>query len=142
QRGHALETLVNPPVLQMVAPGFTVDEMPVRLSNINNVRYRPDGKLLALGYDGRLHLLADTDGDGLEDKAEIFWDKTPLRSPIGMALLPANDSRGDGVFVANKGKLSLILDRDRDGKADEEIIVASGWKEPTHNVDTLGVAVD
>src|SRR5207249_3440129 len=51
QRGHALETLSNPPVGQMLAPGFTVQEMPVKVSNINNVRYRSDGKLLALGYD-------------------------------------------------------------------------------------------
>jgi putative heme-binding domain-containing protein len=142
QRGHALETLTNPPLVQMLVPGFTVHEMPVKISNINNVRYRPDGKLLALGYDGRLHLLTDTDGDGLEDKSEIFWDKTPSRAPIGMALLPPSDPRGDGVFVASKGKVSLILDRDRDGKADEEIVVASGWKESPHGVDALGVAID
>jgi putative heme-binding domain-containing protein len=142
QRGHALETLKDPPVVQMLAPGFTVHELPVKLSNINNVRYRPDGKLIALGYDGRVHLLTDTDGDGLEDKAEVFWDKSSLRAPMGMALLPAGDPRGDGVFVPSKSKLSLILDRDRDGKADEEIIAATGWKEATHGVDTLGVAVD
>jgi putative heme-binding domain-containing protein len=142
QRGHALEMLSNPPVIQMLAPGFTVHEMPIKISNINNVRYRPDGKLLALGYDGRLHLLSDTDGDGLEDKDEIFWDKSSLRAPMGVAFLPAGDPRGDGVFVPSKGKLSLILDRDRDGQADEEIVVATGWKESTHGVDALGVAVD
>lgn len=142
QRGHALETLKDPPVVQMLAPGFTVDELPVKLSNINNVRYRPDGKLIALGYDGRIHLLTDTDGDGLEDKSEVFWDKTSMRAPMGLALLPAGDPRGEGVFVPSKSKLSLILDRDRNGKADEEIIAASGWKEATHGVDTVGVAVD
>ena len=140
QRGHALETLKDAPVLQMLAPGFTVHEMPVKLLNINNVRYRHDGKLLALGYDGRLHLLTDTDGDGLEDKAEIFWDKGELRSPLGIEL--TNDKRGDGVLIASKGKISFIVDRDRDGKADEEIIAASGWAEINHGVDALGMAVD
>jgi putative heme-binding domain-containing protein len=140
--GHALETVSNPPLIQMLAPGFTVREMPVKISNINNVRYRPDGKLLALGYDGRLHLLTDTDGDGLEDQSEIFWDNTPLGSPIGIALLPPGDPRGDGVFVANKGKLSLILDRDRDGKGDEEIVAATNWGPGGNGVDALGVAVD
>src|SRR6185369_11524321 len=64
------------------------------------------------------------------------------RGPLGIALLPKNDPRGDGVLVASKGKVSLILDKDRDGVADEEIIVASGWKEIAQNVDALGLAVD
>ncbi len=46
------------------------------------------------------------------------------------------------MFVASKGKLSLIVDVDRDGKADREIVVASGWKELPHGVDALGVALD
>lgn len=142
QRGHSLESIANPPPIQMLVPGFTVHPLPVKVSNINNVRYRADGKLLAIGYDGRLHLLTDTDGDGLEDHSEIFWDKAPLRAPIGMELLPANDPRGDGVIIASKSKVSLILDHDRDGHADEEIIVASGWTELNNGVDALGVAID
>jgi hypothetical protein len=125
--GHALETVDNPPPVQMLVPGFTVHELPLTLGNLNNVRYRHDGKLVGLGYDGRIHLLSDTDGDGLEDKAELFWDKQTLQGPIGMALTPKDDPRGDGVFVSSKGKVSLIVDRDRDGRADEEIIAASGW---------------
>jgi putative heme-binding domain-containing protein len=59
-----------------------------------------------------------------------------------MALLPPGDPRGDGVFVANKGKLSLILDRDRDGKGDEEIVAATNWGPGGNGVDALGVAID
>jgi hypothetical protein len=59
-----------------------------------------------------------------------------------MALTPPNYARGEGVFVASKGKLSLIVDRDHDGRADEEIVVATGWKELFHGVDALGVALD
>src|SRR5207249_2324952 len=36
---------------------------------------------------------------------------------------------------------ALILDRDRDGRADEEITVTEGWPAIFHNVDALGVAV-
>ncbi|MFN0125504.1 MAG: ThuA domain-containing protein [Verrucomicrobiales bacterium] len=140
--GHSLEVLKDAPPLQMLVPGFSVSELPVKLTNRNNLRYRHDGKLVALGYDGTIHLLTDTDGDGLEDKADAFWEKETMRGPVGIALLPKDDPRGDGVFVASKGKVSLILDKDRDGKADEEIIAATGWEEIPQSVDAVGMAVD
>ncbi len=140
-KGHGLKTMADPPAVQMLVPGFHVEELPLKLGNLNNIRYRHDGKLVALGYDGRLHLLTDSNGDGSPDKAEIWWDRSPLKGPLGMALLPAGDPRGEGVFVASKAKLSLLLDRDRDGLAEEEMVVATGWPETFHGVDTLGVAV-
>lgn len=73
------------PNITMLVPGFTVWELPAKLSNINNLRFTPDGRLTALGYDGRVHILRDTDGDGLEDSAIPFWDKTTLSVPVGMA---------------------------------------------------------
>ena len=60
------------PVVQMLVPGFTVQELPVRLSNINNIRFAPDGRLFALAYDGRIHVLRDTDHDGLEDEDHMY----------------------------------------------------------------------
>jgi len=140
--GHALETLKDAPVVQMFVPGFSVEELPLAMRNLTGIRYRHDGKLVALGYDGRIHLVTDTDADGREDSSTVFWDKSSLRGPIGMALLPKSDARGDGVIVASKGKVSLILDKDRDGVADEEIIVAQGWPEIAPSVDAIGVAVD
>jgi hypothetical protein len=117
----------------MFLPGFTVRELPLDLTNINNVRYREDGKLVALAYDGNVYLLTDTDGDGLEDRAALFWDnKGRLRSPIGMALTPAKYKHGCGLFVACKGKCSLLVDTDGDDVADKEIVVAEGWKELPH----------
>ena len=114
-KGHALETIKDPPVVQMLVPGFTVEELPLRIGNLNNIRYRREGRVMALGYDGRLHLLSDTDGDGLEDKDELYWDQKTMRGPVGMALTPEGDPRGDGVFVASKGKVSFFPDRDGDG---------------------------
>ena len=137
-----LVTITNPPPVQMFVPGFTVRELPVSLPNINNVKYRPDGKLVALGYNGQIYLLSDTDGDGLEDRVTHFWTNNTLRAPIGMALTPPGYTRGQGVFVAAKGKLSLIVDTNGDDLADTEIVVAEGWKELSHGVDALGVALD
>jgi hypothetical protein len=116
--------------------------LPVDLSNINNVRYRPDGKLLAVGYDGNIWLLSDTNGDGIEDKAEPWWNKESLRAPIGAALTPPNYGKGDGIFVSAKDKLVLIVDTNKDDRADQEITVAT-WTERSEQqgVDALGVAV-
>lgn len=133
----------NPPPVQVFLPGFSVRRLPVELSNINNMQYRNDGKLVALAYDGNAYLLSDTDGDGLEDKAELFWDnKGSIQSPIGMALTPPGYKLGNGLFIACKGKLSLVVDTDGDNVADKEIVVAKGWPGILHNVDALGVAYD
>ena len=77
----------------MVEPGFTVRELPVHLTNINALTYGPDGLLYALGYDGRIHVLRDTDGDGLEDRAEVFWDKPTLRTPLAFTWRPSRRRR-------------------------------------------------
>ena len=138
-----LETVTNPPPIQMFAPGFSVRELPLDLTNINNIKYRQDGTLVALAYDGKIYLLRDTNGDGLEDKADLFSDNSGgLRSPIGMDLTPPKYERGNGVFVVGKTRCMLIVDTDGDDKADKEIQVAGGWKESFHQVDGLGVAYD
>src|SRR5438876_11247097 len=123
----------------VLTPGFTVRELPVKLPNINNLRFSPDGRLTALGYDGRIHILRDTDGDGLEDKDRLFWDKPTLSVPVGMAWSK------EGVYVCSHGKVSLLRDTDGDGKADVEELVASGWP-PTDvasgGLDAAAVTLD
>jgi len=139
----ALVKAENPRPIQMLVPGFTVRELPVDLTNVNNVRFLNDGRLMTLGYNGDLHLLSDTDGDGLEDKAELFWkNEGSLRGPLGLLLTPPNYTKGQGAFVPSKGKVSLIVDTNGDDKADEEIVVATGWQEIPQNVDAVGIAMD
>ncbi|MGV3482839.1 MAG: ThuA domain-containing protein [Planctomycetaceae bacterium] len=146
QRVEGSEPLVrvDPSVpVQVFMPGFTVRQLPLDLTNINNVKYRPDGVLVALGYDGRVWHLRDTDGDGLEDHASLFWDNPDgLRAAIGMDLTPPGYERGNGVIIVTKTRCSLIVDTDGDDKADQDIEVAGGWQEGIHGVDALGVAFD
>ena len=140
--GQPAFRVADPPPVQILVPGFTVRALPVKLTNINNLKYRHDGKLVALAYNGNVYVLSDRDGDGLEEHVTTFWDNPGrIRSPIGMDLLPAGDPRGNGVLVASKSKCSLIVDTDGDDKADREIVVAEGWPELKHNVGALGVAL-
>src|SRR6266567_6284257 len=135
----AAKVATDQTIVRMLVPGFTVQELPVRLSNINNLRFASDGRLFALAYDGRINVLRDTDGDGLEDADELFWDKSTLSVPVGMVLAP------EGVYVSSHGKVSLLRDTDGDGKADREEIVANGWP-PTDvasgGVDATAVTLD
>ncbi len=138
-----LVKIENPPAIQMLVPGFEIRELPVQLTNVNNVRFRNDGTLVTLGYNGDVHLLSDSDGDGLEDQVKPFWkNKGSLRGPIGMIVTPKNYPRGEGIFTSSKGKVSLIVDTDGDNQADEEIVVATGWEEIPQNVDATGIAMD
>jgi putative heme-binding domain-containing protein len=138
-----LEPVKNPPAIQTLLPGFSAEELPVDLTNINNVLYRSDGTLMALAYNGTIWKLRDTDGDALENSAELFWDSHgSLSSPIGIDVTPPGYAHGDGVFVVSKSRCVLIVDTDQDGKADREIVVADGWQESLHQVDGLGVAYD
>lgn len=133
----------NPPPVQMLVPGFDVQRIPLELTNVNNVRYRHDGALITLGYNGDIHILRDTDGDGLEDSKSLYYKNThSLRGPIGMQWTSRDDPRGQGCFVASKGKISFLVDLDGDDRADEERIVAQGWEEIPQNVDAVGIAVD
>jgi len=133
-------------------PGFEVFELPIQLPNLNNLRYRADGKLYALGYNGNVWLLGDTTEDGLADSSEVFFEnKAQLRGPIGMAVVPAGHvllhrdgalvPTAHGVIVASKGKVSALLDFDGDDVAEVERVIASGWQEFPPNVDTIGIAV-
>ncbi|MPY91089.1 MAG: c-type cytochrome [Luteitalea sp.] len=131
------------PIVQVLVPGFTVNELPVSLNNINAVRYGPDGRLYALGYDGHIHVLTDTSGDGIEDRAEPWWDKDPLLIPVGMVVAE------EGIYVTSHKKVSLLKDTNADGKGDTETVIAEGWRGPSvysgttdTGVDAFGIARD
>ena len=78
---HRTLSAADDPVIHMLVPGFTVRELPVELTNINNLEYAPDGRLFAVGYDGRIHILTDTDGDGLEDAAKSSGSRPTTSAP-------------------------------------------------------------
>jgi putative heme-binding domain-containing protein len=97
------------PVPRMLVPGFQIEELPIELTSVNNLEYASDGRLFAAGYDGRFHLLRDSDEDGLEDQVITFWDKLSPNYPLGMVIK-------DGQPYANMGdEIVGFHDLDGDG---------------------------
>ncbi len=114
----------KPPEVQIFVPGFVVRRLPIKLTNLVNVEYADDGRLFAAGYDGRLHVLRDTDGDGLEDKVDTFQPKTSDDYPLGMVV------RGDSVYVLFKTEIVRFQDTNGDGTPDKRDVAVKNWDDP------------
>src|SRR5262245_50873446 len=112
------------PVVHMLVPGFTVRQLPVNLTSLNNIEYAPDGRLFAGGYDGRFHLLRDSDGDGLEDRVDTFWPETSPNYPLGLVVKDGEP------YTVLTDEVVRFRDTDGDGVPDKRESVAKGFDDP------------
>jgi len=138
-----------------VAVKLPLDGVPLRNPS---VVIEGNGTIYGANYTGKIYRLLDTDGDGLEDRAELFVDirkhghekypndtasqyrNTPqgpgLRYPTGMTF-------HDGwLYVATTQEIARFRDEDGDGRADTYETFAAGWPYTLHYFDwTMGLRV-
>jgi mono/diheme cytochrome c family protein/glucose/arabinose dehydrogenase len=106
--------------LPAIVPGFRARSLPLDRGIMpTGIQWLADGKIVICSLKGRVWLMSDSDGDGIEDRLVQFSDE--LAAPFGAAAGP------DYIDVINKYALLRLFDRDADGFAEEMRTVASGW---------------
>lgn len=114
----------DPITPRLLLPGFTLRELPVKLTTLNNVEYAADGRLFAGGYDGRFHLLRDRDGDGLEEEVTTFSPTPSADYPLGMLV---HDGMPHAVLA---NEVIRFRDSDGDGVPETRETVVKGFDDP------------
>jgi len=66
----------------------------------------------------RLVVLEDADGDGKADKAHTFYQEKDFIAPLGVAVAPNPDGKGQKVYVCHSPHIYVFEDSDGDLKAD------------------------
>lgn len=86
----------------------------VQVWNPTTLLLGPDSLMYVANHTGEIYTLRDTDGDGLEDTAQLFCDvrKDGLRAPAGMAF------KGRDLYVGTAQEIRIYTDLDGDGRAD------------------------
>lgn len=89
-------------------------EKGVTVLNPIQISLGPGGAIFAANQSGEIYTLKDSDGDGVEDEALLYYDLNVLglRSPSGFA------HRGDTVYIGTSSEIRGFLDTNQDHKAD------------------------
>lgn len=91
-------------------------------ATIGGIAFLPDGTMLASTWDytGSVYRISGYEsGDPDKLKVSLFADG--LLEPLGIAVA------GERIFVGQKHELTELIDRDRDGVADEHRCVSDAW---------------
>eukprot|EP01035_Chromulina_nebulosa_P016512 gene16512-21869_t len=106
----------RPPAAHMLVPGFTIRELPVKLTSLNNLEYAPDGRLfVACAGDNTVHVIST-------GKPENFGAETSPSAPppegareiIATSLYPDSleGSTPDALTVSPDGRTLFVANAD------------------------------
>ncbi|MBT6157316.1 MAG: c-type cytochrome [Planctomycetaceae bacterium] len=112
----------DPPKVEKVTsvPGYDGVRLPIsRAIMPTAMTFTPSGKLAFTSLKGDVYIAEDSNGDGVQDKLTLFEEG--LASPFGII------ADGDDLIVAHKPEVLLLRDKDGDGRADQRVVVATGW---------------
>ena len=103
-------------------PGFSATRLPLPRSIMPTaMTWTKQGTLAFTSLKGQVYLARDTNGDGLEDKLDLFEEG--LAAPYGII----SDPQDDSLIVSHKPELLRLIDTDGDGRVDLRKVLATGW---------------
>lgn len=127
-------TSVNPPVIvppsfprsmssfdQITSlPGFEGRRLPIDTAIMPTaMTWLDDGRMAFTSLRGQVWIAADQDKDDYADALTLFAEG--LAAPYGI------QADGSSILVSHKPEILRLRDTDRDGRADEFNVFASGW---------------
>lgn len=122
-----IETPEVPPVISTqetysTVPGYTATRLPLPRSIMPTAMTWTKDKVMAFtSLKGHVYFARDTNGDGLEDKLDLYEEG--LAAPYGII----TDSSDGSLLVAHKPEVLRLTDTNKDGRADRRDVFATGW---------------
>ncbi len=128
------ESTIDLPGAQL-PPGFSF-KLFADIYRPTSLAFSADGALYMTSFDGTVHILRDTDGDGRADSDTLFAQG--FNTALGITLHPQS---GD-VYVSDMGRITLLRDTNGDGRADVRQEIVSGLPNGLHQNDNLKFGPD
>ncbi len=119
----------------VLPPGFSMVHF-AALYRPTALAFDENGRLYATSFDGTVHVLVDTDGNGRADQDHLFF--SGFNTPLGITV-----QSGTGIiYVSSNGKISILQDNDGDLVADQAQNLVNGLPVGRHQNNNLKFGPD
>src|SRR5205085_10735526 len=110
-----------------------------------NYRRKNFGRPILRKEGDRIVVLEDTKGAGKADKVHVFYQSPEIIAPLGIAVAPYPDGKGQRVYVCQSPDILVFEDRDGDLKADgppKKLLTGFGGFDHDHGVHGISIGPD
>ena len=131
--------LINPTSIDIDHKGrvWVCEAVNYRRINFNRPILRPEGD--------RIQVLIDETGDGKATKAVTFYQGKEIIAPLGIAVAPYPDGKGQRVYVCQSPDILVFEDKDGDLKADgppKKFLTGFNGFDHDHGVHGINIGPD